>query len=73
MNLITTAEAAERLDLSQRWIREMCKAGRIKAQLVSHVYLIDPASLEAFAQEERKRGRPAQPAEAGKGEHNVQG
>jgi len=71
--LITTAEAAERLGLSQRWLRKMCADGRIEAQLVSHVYLINPASLDAFEKEERKRGRPAQPAEAGKGEHNVQG
>jgi excisionase family DNA binding protein len=56
MALISTKDAALRLKLSIRRVQELVKAGRIPAQIIGGVYLIDHRDLELV--KNRKPGRP---------------
>jgi excisionase family DNA binding protein len=56
MKIISTAEAARRLNVSSSRVRAMIKAKRLKAMKVGHEWLIDPKSLDAV--KDRKVGRP---------------
>ena len=56
MKIISTAEAARRLNVSPSRVRAMIKAKRLKAMKVGHEWLIDPKDLEAV--KDRKVGRP---------------
>ena len=56
MKIISTAEAARRLNVSPSRVRAMIKAKRLKAMKVGHEWLIDPTSLDAV--KDRKVGRP---------------
>lgn len=61
MALITTAEAAERLGVTDRRVRQMIEDGILKGEKVGRDYLIDEDSLEA-AKERPKPGRPTKKA-----------
>lgn len=63
MALITTAEAAQRLGVTDRRVRQMIKDNLLQGQKVGRDYLIDEDSLEA-AKERPKPGRPAKEAAA---------
>ena len=56
MNLIGTAEAAERLGVSQDRIRALIKAERLPAQKLGRDYVIDLKDLALVTN--RKPGRP---------------
>jgi len=56
MALISTKDAALRLKLSMRRVQELVKQGRIPAQLIGGVYLIDHKDLALV--KNRKPGRP---------------
>jgi excisionase family DNA binding protein len=44
--LISTAEAAERLGLTIRAVQKMIEVGRLQAMKVGHNYVIAPSALE---------------------------
>lgn len=52
---ITVREAAKILDYSGWTVTDLCKRGKIKAQKINGVWLIDPASLEGI--KHQKTGR----------------
>jgi excisionase family DNA binding protein len=54
--LLTTAEAADRLGLTQRAVQKMIEAGRLAARKVGRDYLISPAALEHIPRQ--APGRP---------------
>jgi len=56
--LLTTTQAAERLNVTQRMIRKYCQDRRIKATKVGRDWLIEEGALDKFQQEPRKVGRP---------------
>ncbi len=56
MTLISTRDAAVRLKLSVRRVQELVKQGRIPAQSIGGVYLIDHRDLALV--KHRKPGRP---------------
>ena len=57
-NLITVDEAVKRSGLSGVYIRRLARQGRIKGRLMGTTWIIDPESLDAFLESERKPGRP---------------
>ena len=56
MKIINTAEAAQRLNVTQSRVRKMIDSGRLKATKVGSFWLIDPKDLDAV--KDRKVGRP---------------
>lgn len=54
--MITTTEAAKRLNISLRRVQAMITSGRLKAQKVGRDWLIKATDLEAV--KSRKTGRP---------------
>jgi len=56
MKIISTAEAAKRLGVTQNRVRALIEAKRLKATKVGNVWLIDPKDLDAV--KDRKVGRP---------------
>ena len=56
MKIISTTEAARRLNVSPSRIRAMIDSGRLKAIKVGKVWLINPKDLDAVKY--RKVGRP---------------
>ena len=56
MKLISTSEAARRLNVTPSRVRAMIASGRLKAMRVGIMWLIDPKDLEAV--KDRKVGRP---------------
>jgi excisionase family DNA binding protein len=56
MKIISTTEAARRLNVSPSRIRAMIGSGRLKAMKVGKVWLIDPKDLDGV--KDRKVGRP---------------
>jgi excisionase family DNA binding protein len=56
MKIISTAEAAKRLNVTSSRVRKMIDAGRLKAIKVGREWLIDPKDLNAV--KNRKVGRP---------------
>jgi excisionase family DNA binding protein len=56
MKIISTTEAAKRLNVSPSRIRAMISSGRLKGIKVGKVWLIDPKDLDAV--KDRKVGRP---------------
>ena len=51
---ISVKETAERLAISEQAVRELCQRGRIRAEKMSDVWLIDEEALKDFRP--RKRG-----------------
>ena len=56
MKIISTAEAAKRLGVTQSRVQKMITAKRLKAIKVGREWLIDPKDLDAV--KDRKVGRP---------------
>ncbi len=56
MKIISTTEAARRLNVTPSRVRAMIGSGRLKAMKVGNVWLIDPKDLDAV--KDRKVGRP---------------
>jgi len=56
-DLLTTAEAADRLELTVRAVQKMIEAGRLEARKVGRDYLIDPAALSNIPKQ--AAGRPS--------------
>jgi excisionase family DNA binding protein len=56
MKIISTAEAAKRLGVTQSRVQKMIAAKRLKAIKVGREWLIDPKDLDAV--KDRKVGRP---------------
>lgn len=56
MKLLTTSEAAERLEVSRRRVLALIDAGRLPAQKFGRDYMIDESDLKLV--EDRKPGRP---------------
>jgi excisionase family DNA binding protein len=56
MKLITSAEAAEKLGVHQTRVQALIKAGRLPAQLLGGIYLIEEKDLALV--QDRKPGRP---------------
>lgn len=55
---LTIGEAAERCGVSDRRVQDLIYAGRLTARKVSGIWLIERASVEAYAVAPRKAGRP---------------
>lgn len=64
MEPLTVAEAAERLECSQRWVRKLAGCGRIVARRAGTVWLIDQTSLDRYARGDRDH-RPDHPRTQG--------
>ncbi len=56
MKLLTTADVAEKLGVSQRRVLALIKDGRLPAQRLGRDYLIDESNLKLV--KNRKPGRP---------------
>ena len=56
MKIISTAEAAKRLGVTQNRVRALIETKRLKATKVGNVWVIDPKDLDAV--KDRKVGRP---------------
>lgn len=56
--LLTTAQAAERLSVSVRRVQKLIQAGRLPANRLGRDYVILAADLESFAALERPTGYP---------------
>jgi excisionase family DNA binding protein len=56
MRIISTTEAAKRLNVTPDRVRKMIEANRLKAIKVGREWLIDPKDLDAV--KDRKVGRP---------------
>lgn len=56
MKIITTVEAAKRLNVTPSRVRALIEAKRLKAFKYGREWLIDPKDLEAV--KDRKVGRP---------------
>ena len=56
MKIISTAEAAKRLGVTQSRVQKMIAAKRLKATKFGNVWLIDPKDLDTV--KDRKVGRP---------------
>lgn len=54
--LLTTAEVAENLGCSQKWIQALIKRGDLKAVLFGKTYLVDEAEAKRFKR--KPLGRP---------------
>jgi excisionase family DNA binding protein len=61
MKLISTDEAAERLGVSGRRVRQLIDEGKLSAQYVGGGYVIDESALEGV-RVYGKPGRPPKPA-----------
>lgn len=60
MKLISTDEAAVRLGVSGRRVRQLIDEGKLAAQIVGGGYVIDEAALEGV----RVYGKPGRPPKA---------
>jgi excisionase family DNA binding protein len=58
MGVVSTQQAAEITGLHVETIREYLRAGRIRAQRIGRVYVIDERDLRRFMAVPRKAGRP---------------
>ena len=56
VKLISTAEAAKRLNVTPSRVRAMIARGRLRAMRIGIMWLIDPKDLDAV--KDRKVGRP---------------
>lgn len=58
MDWISVADAAEKLDVSERQVRRLAADGELGARLVSDRWLVNAAAVRARAQAEPRAGRP---------------
>jgi excisionase family DNA binding protein len=64
IGLLTTNEAAEKLDVTRRRVLALISAGRLPTVRVGDIHLIDPKDLERVRV--RKVGRPPSKAKSAK-------
>lgn len=57
--MITTAEAAKMLGVSQRRARALIESGALRARKLGHTWAVDESSVRERANSERLRGRPS--------------
>ena len=57
LRLVTIAEAAKDLKLSEGRVRVLCQQGRLGQQF-GRTYVIDAEELQAFKKKPRPKGRP---------------
>ena len=62
MELITTAQAAERLGISPQRVFQLIQDGRLPAQKVGHSYVIDAVVLKSVRRKNPGRPRSKRPA-----------
>jgi excisionase family DNA binding protein len=55
---ITTVQAADRLGVDASRVRQLLAAGKLTGQRVGRDWLIDPQSVDAYARNRRRPGRP---------------
>ncbi len=60
MDDISTKEAAKRLGVHPKRVLALINTGKLKAKKPARDWLIDPASVDAYAQSPRRAGRPKQ-------------
>lgn len=53
--MLTTKQAAARLGISPRTVKDLCARGPLKCQKFGRDWLIDEAEVERYAQERRPR------------------
>lgn len=64
MAQLTAKEAAERLGLHPSRVRVFCRTGRIRgATKKGRDWLMSEAAVDAFAEKERRIGRPRSPSD----------
>ena len=54
--LISLPDAAEIYGFNARYLSELAKKGRLKAQKIGHSYVTTPADVEEYIQSRKKRG-----------------
>jgi excisionase family DNA binding protein len=64
MNLISVADAAERLGVSERQVRRLAEAGELSARRVGGRWLIDVEAVRDRSRSEPRSGRPLSPGMA---------
>jgi excisionase family DNA binding protein len=57
--VLTVAQAAERLKVSPRAIRQFIDEGRLPAQKLGPYWILEAADVARFARRKRKVGRPS--------------
>jgi excisionase family DNA binding protein len=57
---MTTAQAADRLGVDASRVRQLLAAGKLTGQRVGRDWLIDPQSVDDYARNRRRPGRPKQ-------------
>ena len=56
LNWLTVAQAAARSGYSVRYIRQLCREGKLSTSTVGRAYLIDPQSLSEYVLEMQRQG-----------------
>ena len=57
-NLISVAEAAQELDVTESWVRKLIGRGVITAKKFGSSYVVDKASVLEYKRTRKDRGRP---------------
>jgi excisionase family DNA binding protein len=55
---LTTAQAAEKLGITERGVRNLIESGTLPARKLGKQWFIDPADLKRSEVKDRKPGRP---------------
>lgn len=58
MNVISTAEAAKRLDVNRSRVHQLIGLGRLPAQKVGNQWIVDADGVERLRRQDRQAGRP---------------
>jgi excisionase family DNA binding protein len=66
MAIISTIEAAERLKISRRRILTLIQDGRLRAQKLGPMWMVEEKDLHEFEEKPRLPGRPRKPKGRGK-------
>ena len=56
LDLITLTEASERYGLSQSYLAQIARSGRLKARKFGTTWVTTPAAVEAYLASRQKRG-----------------
>lgn len=48
-NWLSPKQAAQRLNLTPDWVRNLCKSGKLVSIVTANGRLIDPASVDSYA------------------------
>lgn len=69
--LLTTAEIADRLGCSERWVQSLCKRKKLKAHLIGRVYVALEKDVLSFVPQ--SVGRPGKNGKAEKSRSAAKG